>query len=124
VANKYTRWYSKLKGSEYLHAEWCAIFLAWAAEKAHVRARTGTAAYTPAWANWFAKNGKWGIKPQRGSVVFFDWKGGKSRSGIDHVGIVEKVHSDGTITTIEGNHSNTVARVKRASSIVGYGHWA
>jgi surface antigen len=46
------------------------------------------------------------------------------RLHIDHVGIVEKVHSNGTITTIEGNHGDRVARVKRSGSIVGYGYWA
>lgn len=89
-----------------------------------MRDKTGTAAHTPTWANWYASKGRWGTTPKRGALVFFDWSGGKSRSGIDHVGIVEKVNSDGTITTIEGNHNNAVARVTRSGYIVGYGYWA
>lgn len=124
VPNEYTRWYARLKGSIFLTAPWCAIFVAWAAEEADVRARVGTYAYTPTWAAWYASKGRWGTKPKRGAVVFFDWAGGKSRAGIDHAGIVEKVHSDGSITTIEGNSSGRVQRVHRFSSIVGYGYWS
>ncbi|MFB4274597.1 CHAP domain-containing protein [Nonomuraea sp. MTCD27] len=65
-----------------------------------------------------------GHRAQGRALVFYDWSGGKSRSGIDHVGIVEKVNANGTIVTIEGNHGNKVARVPRSSSIVGYGYWA
>jgi GH24 family phage-related lysozyme (muramidase) len=38
-------------------------------------------------------------RPEAGSLVI--WRHGNSNSG--HVGIVEKVHADGTFTTIEGN---------------------
>lgn len=41
-------------------------------------------------------------KPEPGSLVI--WRHGNSSSG--HVGIVEKVHADGTFTTIEGNTSS------------------
>lgn len=123
--NTYTRWYAALKGDTYFStAPWCAIFVAWVAQQAGVRAKVGTDAYTPTWAAWFASKGRWGTKPRRGAIVFFDWGGSKSRSNIDHAGIVEKVNSDGTIETIEGNSSNRVQRVHRASSIVGYGYWA
>lgn len=123
--NKYTRWYANGidKGSEFLSVAWCAIFISWVAEEAGVRSKTGTEAWTVGWANWYAAKGRWGTKPKVGALVFYDWGGGESRSGIDHIGIVEKVHSNGSITTIEGNHSNKVARVERSSSIVGYGYW-
>jgi hypothetical protein len=39
----------------------------------------------------------------------------------DHVGLVEAVHSNGTITTLEGNTSDIFARRVRSSCIVGYG---
>jgi len=41
--------------------------------------------------------------PQVGDIVFYDW-GGDGVS--DHVGIVEKVNSDGSIVAIEGNTSD------------------
>ncbi|MGS2646097.1 CHAP domain-containing protein [Streptosporangium sp. G12] len=126
VPNKYTRWYTNdlNMGSYFLHAPWCAIYIAWVAEQVGVRAKVGTDAYTPTWASWYAAKGRWGTTPRPGAMVFFDWGGGKSRSGIDHVGIVEKVHSDGSVTSIEGNSSGRVQRVHRTSSIVGYGYWA
>jgi hypothetical protein len=43
-------------------------------------------------------------EPQPGDLVFFDWQG-RSAGWSDHVGIVEKVNSDGTVTCIEGNTS-------------------
>ncbi|GAA4191527.1 hypothetical protein GCM10022252_31450 [Streptosporangium oxazolinicum] len=126
VPNKYTQWYASSlgKGSYFLTAPWCAIYVAWVAERAGVRAKVGTDAYTPTWAAWYAGRGRWGTAPRPGAIVFFDWSGGKSRSRIDHAGIVEKVHSDGSITSIEGNSSGRVQRVHRTSSIVGYGYWA
>lgn len=111
------------KGQEFLTADWCDIFIAWVAEQAGVRKQVGTFAYTPDHANWFASKGRWGTTPKRGAIVFFDWQGGKARSGIDHVGIVFKINADGTIVTIEGNYHNRVAKVVRASGIVGYGYW-
>ncbi|WP_431911744.1 CHAP domain-containing protein [Nonomuraea jabiensis] len=124
--NKYTRWYANSlgKGRAFLRSEWCAIYLAWSAQQAGVRTKTGTAAWTVAWANWYARKGMWRAKPQRGAMVFFDWAGGKSRSGIDHVGIVERVHKDGSITSIEGNASDAVRRRHHSGRIVGYGYWA
>lgn len=124
--NTYTRWYSNElgKGSAFLYSDWCAIFLVWVAEEAGERKHIGTDAYTPTWAEWYARKGRWGTEPRVGAIVFFDWAGGKSRAGIDHVGIVEKVNGNGTITTIEGNADNQVQRRSRSFGIVGYGYWA
>ncbi|WP_236051998.1 CHAP domain-containing protein [Nonomuraea cypriaca] len=36
-------------------------------------------------------------------MVFFDWSGSKNIPAIDRVGVVESVHKDGTVVTIEGN---------------------
>jgi hypothetical protein len=36
--------------------------------------------------------------------------------GSRHVGIVEAVNADGTLTTVEGNHSQAVERVTRQRS--------
>src|SRR5206468_3792240 len=41
---------------------------------------------------------------------------------IDHVGLIEAVHSNGTITTLEGNTSDAfLRRVRNGSVVVGYG---
>ena len=50
--------------------------------------------------------------PNAGDIIFYDWNdtgSGDNTGSADHVGIVEKV-SGNTITVIEGNYSNKVAR--------------
>jgi surface antigen len=55
--------------------------------------------------------------------VFFSWSGSKSLDAIDHVGMVMKANSDGSIQTIEGNTDNAVKiRTRDTSSVVGYGY--
>lgn len=50
--------------------------------------------------------------PNPGDIIFYDWNDngvGDNQGSADHVGIVEKV-SGNTITVIEGNYNNAVAR--------------
>lgn len=69
----------------------------------------------------FRKAGIWKgmIKPIPGDIICYDWQ----RDGYaDHIGIVESVTGD-TITTIEGNYSDSVKRRTLAydrSDIMGY----
>lgn len=81
-------------------------------------------AYTVFVAGAFNQQGrfyKWNTTPQPGDMIFYDWNGGKSISGIDHVGIVESVNSDGTINTYEGNVSNKVVHMRRQRTyVVGF----
>jgi hypothetical protein len=59
-------------------------------------------------AAWAAGTGRLlpaGSAPQPGDVILY---------GSDHVGIVESVNPDGSLTTIEGNHRNAVERVRRS----------
>lgn len=56
-----------------------------------------------------------------GDLVYYDWTGSREIDRIDHVGIVEKVNSDGTLYVLEGNASNAVRRMHRdAKYVVGY----
>jgi hypothetical protein len=119
--NRFTRWYSAEHGNLYLRQPWCAIFLAWLEHKIGYKAASDDA-YTPTMATQFEQEGRWGSKPRVGAYVFFDWGGSKSRSNIDHVGLVVKVHRDGSITSIEGNSSDSVAQRRHSSNIVGYGY--
>lgn len=115
---KFNRWYGL--GCE---QPWCDMFLSYCAAQANVLRAVGKFSYTVSHARWFKDKGRWGKKPKRGAIVFFDWGGSGSISAIDHVGIVTKVLSGGRIQTIEGNTSNTVARrVRGGSEIVGYGY--
>lgn len=55
---------------------------------------------------WARRTGRWRTRPHRGNIAVF--------SG--HVAIVERVVGSRWIVTIEGNHSNRVARVWRSRS--------
>jgi surface antigen len=83
-------------------------------------------------ASWYQQKGRADRTPRAGSLVFYNWPGdGVDR--IQHVGIVEAVNADGTITTIEGNTTSGVAgnqsagggvwrRKRSTSAVVLYGH--
>lgn len=78
----------------------------------------------------FKKIGSWieneNRIPNPGDIIFYDWEDngtGDNMGYSDHVGIVEKV-SGNTITVIEGNYNNSVARrtiTVNAKGIRGYG---
>ena len=105
--NKVTHWYG-------FDGPWCDMAISYeAAQSGNLNAVMGKFAYTVAHAEAFRAHHRWhhgvgGIRP--GDVVFFDWSGGHTIGGIDHVGLVEAVHSNGTITTLEGNTSNMFLR--------------
>jgi surface antigen len=61
------------------------------------------------------------------AVVFFDWGGSHKISQIDHVGLVERVGSDGSIVVLEGNAAGPdpgfkVRRTRYRGLIAGYGY--
>ena len=60
----------------------------------------------------YSKKGTYIPKP--GDVMI------QKENGASHTGIVEKVDSDGTVHTIEGNASNMVRRVTYRPGSVGY----
>jgi surface antigen len=107
--------------SDYGNAAWCDMFVSWLGKQAGARGM-GEDAYTVEHAKWFQQAGRWGQTPKPGAVVFFAWNGG-GIDGIDHVGLVVKKNSDGTIQTVEGNTSNAVMiRQRPVDSVVGYGY--
>jgi surface antigen len=120
--NKFGVWY----GMDY--QPWCAMFLSYCLYSAGLPLKITTDkgfAYCPYGIDWFKSEGLWHKAPEAGDLVFFDWK---DDGEADHVGIVEKVNSDGSITTIEGNTSvgndsngGQVMRRIRSDYIVGYG---
>ena len=88
---------------------WCAYFVSWAAAQAGMPlgdngAGIGSVAGITDWAS---RNGRLlpaSATPQPGDLILF---------GTEHVGIVESVSPDGSLTTIEGNHANAVQEVDR-----------
>ena len=110
---------------------WCAKFVWWVFRRSLAASLIPKAAYTPTFAQWFRDHGKWGTTPRPGAVAFFDFPNDNLRR-ISHVGLVEAVKGDGTVTTIEGNTSSGqggsqrdgdgVWRRARRTGIVGYGY--
>lgn len=107
---------------------WCDVFVDWCffqlcggdADKAQeMQSQSGPyGAGCGFSAQYYKKAGQYFSDPQPGDQIFFG-----SGSTYTHTGIVEAVDAD-TVTTIEGNTSNQVARLtyKRTdSSILGYG---
>lgn len=120
---KFGEWYAdKLQDPQYRNAPWCDMFIAWAADKAGVADAVGQFAWTPSHASWYIKQGAWSSVPEPGALVFYDWGGGKSYQGVDHVGIVEKVVGK-KIHTIEANVDRVwlKRKVRSTDKVVGYG---
>ena len=109
---------------------WCAMFLSWCFDQAGLRLPAETAkgfAFTPSGAAWFKRQQRWTTAPAPGHVVFFQFPGAAGNR-INHVGIVERVASDGQVVTIEGNTDESggrtggkVMRRGRRTRIAGYG---
>jgi hypothetical protein len=111
---------------------WCAQFVWWVGQQAGAGHLIPKSAYTPTLAGWFQQRGLASKTPRVGSLVFFDWPGdGVDR--ISHVGLVEAVNADGTLTTIEGNTTSGTAgdqrmgggvwrRRRSTSAVIVYGH--
>lgn len=87
---------------------WCCAFMWWIFQKAGLSqlffggAKT---AYCPAVETYYRHIGQWfSSDPKVGDLVLFDFYG---KGEAVHIGIVEKVNSDGSIVSIEGNTSLT-----------------
>jgi hypothetical protein len=91
---------------------WCAMFVWWVGQQAGAGGLIPKAAYTPTLAGWYQQRGQADRNPRSGDLVFYDWPGdGVDR--ISHVGFVEAVNGDGTLTTIEGNTTSGAAGDQR-----------
>src|SRR3954469_10511806 len=88
---------------------WCAYFVSWAAAQAgtplgDTGAVIGSVSEITSWAQRTGTFLPAGSTPQPGDLILF---------GTEHVGLVESVNLDGSLTTIEGNSSDAVSRVNR-----------
>nr|WP_062340809.1 CHAP domain-containing protein [Herbidospora sakaeratensis] len=120
---KFGDWYNAVEtDADYSYQPWCDMFLSWGANKLGYSDWFGEFSYTVAHAQWFQAQGAWGHEAKPGAVVFFDWNGGGSIDGIDHVGLVTKVNGS-QFTSIEGNTSNMVReRTHDEGTVVGFGY--
>lgn len=109
---------------------WCATFVSAVAIKCGVTDIIPTECGCGQMITLFKNLGEWNESdsrtPKPGDVIFYDWDdtgAGDNTGWPDHVGIVESV-SNGSITVIEGNKNNAVARRTIAVNgryIRGYG---
>ncbi len=88
---------------------WCADFVSWAAAQAgkplgDAGQGLGSVSEITSWAQRTGRYLPAGTAPQPGDLILF---------GTEHVGLVESVNPDGSLTTIEGNYENAVTRVHR-----------
>jgi cell wall-associated NlpC family hydrolase len=93
---------------------WCATFVSWAAAQAGTplgdagQGLNSVSAIT----EWAGRTGRLVSSPEPGDLILF---------GDQHVGIVEAVDADGTLTTVEGNEGDAVTRRERSpSEATGY----
>ena len=91
---------------------WCAYFTSWAAKEAGAPLGNNGQGFgrvddVYAWAQKTGRLLPADAAPTPGDLILF---------GHRHIGIVESVNADGTITTVEGNHSQAVERVVRQRS--------
>jgi cell wall-associated NlpC family hydrolase len=106
--------YRSAVAGSYAGAPWCAYFVSWCAAKAGAPLGSegqglGSVAEITDWAK---STGRFTETPQPGDLILF---------GTEHVGIVESVNPDGTLTTVEGNTSNGVyERQHMPSEATGY----
>lgn len=120
-ASKYSIWYDSSRPT----LPWCATFVSWCANEAGILDTViPKFASCSAGIQWFKNAGLWQPRgdymPKTGDIIFYDWSGGTDP---DHVGIVSYV-SNGKVTAIEGNTTDSVAERTYAltsSSIIGYG---
>jgi len=100
-------------GAENTPGPWCAYFVSWLAKTAGAPVGAGGngTGYVPTLEAWGKQEGRFvefgKQTPQPGDIAIIDWGGDGTA---DHTGIVEKVDTDGTIHTIEGNSSDRVQR--------------
>lgn len=95
---------------------WCATFVSAVAIKLGYTSIIPTECSCPKMIELFKGLGCWveneNRTPNTGDIIFYDWEDdgkGDNIGNSDHVGIVEKV-SNGKITVIEGNYSDSVKR--------------
>lgn len=95
---------------------WCATFVSACAIKCGYTDIIPTECGCSPMIQLFKNLGEWvendAYVPKSGDIIFYDWQdsGNGDNTGVpDHVGIVESV-SGSTITVIEGNKNNAVAR--------------
>jgi hypothetical protein len=125
--SKYNKWYGKIPGypRDGYDYPWCAVYVAWCADKAGAAGLYPKTAGCETAVAWFKKAGRFSEYPAIGAQVFYGPGGGT------HTGLVYD-YDDTYIYTYEGNTNvNGSAegdgvyarkRARRDSNVYGYGY--
>ncbi|MFC9191432.1 peptidoglycan-binding protein [Streptomyces cyaneofuscatus] len=125
--SKYNKWYGRIPGygRDGMDYPWCAVWVAWVADKAGAKALYPRTASCAVGVAWFRKAGRFSEYPAIGAQVFFGAGGGT------HTGIVYD-YDDTWIYTYEGNTNTSGSaegdgvyarkRMRRDSYVYGYGY--
>ncbi|MEU0952785.1 peptidoglycan-binding protein [Streptomyces niveus] len=125
--SKYNQWYGKIPGygRNGMNYPWCAVYVAWVADKAGLKALYPKTAGCATAVNWFKNKGRFSFYPAVGAQVFY------GANGFTHTGIVYKYDED-HIWTYEGNTSANSSPegdgvyakkwARKASYVYGYGY--
>ena len=126
-ASKDNIWYGRIPGygQDGYDYPWCAVFVAWVADKADAKALYPKTAGCETAVAWYKRQGRFSEYPAVGAQVFY------GRGGGTHTGLVVAYDAN-TITTVEGNtNTNGSAegdgvylktRQRRDSYVYGYGY--
>ncbi|WP_368757148.1 GW dipeptide domain-containing protein [Enterococcus avium] len=105
--------------------DWCAVYIWYVLREAGLSEEYYGGIKTR-WVapiqSWYKSENRWSKRPYAGNLIFFSWHDGVTA---DHVGFIEHVNSDGSLTIIDGNVNDDVQR-RRVSyvnnwNVVGFG---
>ncbi len=111
---------------------WCACAVTtWWQEAGVEIANHENKAYVPTWVSWAIANNRFVDKregvnptylPKIGDAIIYGWGSlNNDHNGFDHIGIVLKVETDGTVYGIDGNFASAVTtHVANPKTIRGY----
>lgn len=116
---------SKVEGPSY---PWCCAFVWWVFKECGMSKLFfggDKTAYCPTVETYYRQKGQWYTSPKVGDLALFDFN---NKGRAHHIGIVEKVNSNGSVVTIEGNTSLTnndnggkvMRRTRKLSTIRGF----
>ncbi|MDT2820814.1 GW dipeptide domain-containing protein [Enterococcus devriesei] len=105
--------------------DWCAVFVWYVLREAGLSQEYYGGAqtrWTAPLQNWYKSQNRWSQRPYAGNLIFFSWHDGFTA---DHVGFIEHVNSDGSLTIIDGNVNDDVqrrtVRYQNNWNVVGFG---
>ncbi|MEV8056566.1 peptidoglycan-binding protein [Streptomyces antimycoticus] len=124
--SKYNRWFGRIPGygQDGYGYPWCAVFVAWVADKAGVPSLYPKTAGCSTAVNWHKSKGRWSAYPAVGAQVFYG-SGGGAHTEIVYAYDATYVYTIGGNTntngSAEGDGVYLRQRARRDAYLYGYG---